>query len=699
MRIATDAALIERAGVRDETEFGIQFNAKMARILSKQIYSNVIQAPIREIICNAWDSQRAAGKLDVPIRVHLPNQWEPWFEVQDEGVGLDHDTMLRVYTQYGASTKALNNDDIGGLGLGCKAPFAYADAFSVVSVYGGMSRSYSLFKNERGIPALALLGEQPSNSPQGVTVRVPVKSQDFGRFLQETQKVLRWFDTPFEVSGNTHYQKLSPKMDPTFRSSDWYYQECDYYSRESALVIMGNVAYPIQVDQVNPRYRDMLQSYSYSLIMHFAIGELDVSPTREDLSYDPVTVAMIERKLDLILSECKQIMEAQLSSCTSLWQARCVVTSWGSRDIARTLYKVLQSQGLSCVWQGEQIESQSIYVNNVPGITKEEPGAHVMKVTSAHRCESVSYVEPRSNVMFILGDCADASARARKAYADRNSHVYVIQGDAPAQARMVQYLGAPDLILASSLPKADRKRMPFKGHVYKPRDGWGRQYKSHNWGDETALTTDQSGYYVTQIHWDAVNDKDEPIKLDAMITLARELGWITRTDKVWGINKTNSKLLTGSQTWIRFDTWFLEQVKAQLQDASLLMGMSVQQTVQEMANRLLLQNDGTGARLMMNHWGHMQNTLGELARSYVKAQNTQMDIKKINFMRKAVIMCKLQDAIPRGVDLVHAWNQVICTYPLLEFIQGRTDAASWGHMTTYVQLMDADLAAREREAA
>lgn len=699
MRIATDTALIERAGVSDETEFGIQFNAKMARILSKQIYSNVIQAPIREIICNAWDSQRAAGKLDVPIRVHLPNQWEPWFEVQDKGVGLDHDTMLRVYTRYGASTKALNNDDIGGLGLGCKAPFAYSDAFSVMSVHDGVCRSYSLFKNERGIPALALMGEQVTQSANGVTVRVPVKSQDFDRFLQETQKVLCWFDTPFEVTGNSKYTKLVPQVTDTYKGAGWYFREYDRYGRDSSLAIMGNVAYPIQPDQLNSRYHSILKMYNFSLVIHFPIGELDVSPTREDLSYDPITVAQLERKLEEIYLSCKQIMERNLNSCVNLWQARCEVATWHSQEIPRMILGWLGKQNLNCVWQGIPVQSGSIRLDQVPGVSKETPAASVSRVTSAHRCESVQSVEPTKRSVFIMADCADASARARKAYADKNFHVYVIQGDSHARDRMVQHLGSPDVILASSLEKAARKQMPFKGHAYKARDGWGRQYKSHNWGDETRLTQNQTGFYVTQIHWDAVDEKDEPIKLDAMMSLARELGWMSTTEKVWGINKTNCKLLTGSQTWIRFDVWFMNQVKAQLQDASLLMGMSVQQTVQQMAQRLQLNNDGTGAHLMMKHWGHMQNTLGELARSYAKAQNTQMDIKKINSMRKAVIICKLQHEIPQGVDLVHAWNQAILTYPLLEFVQGRTDAATWDHTATYVQLMDADLAARVREAA
>ena len=46
-------------------------------ILSSKLYSNPILAIVRELLTNAYDSHKAAGKEDVPIKVNLPSYLEP----------------------------------------------------------------------------------------------------------------------------------------------------------------------------------------------------------------------------------------------------------------------------------------------------------------------------------------------------------------------------------------------------------------------------------------------------------------------------------------------------------------------------------------------------------------------------------------------------------------------------------------------
>ena len=143
----THSAIVERDGIANDGAFSIQFNAKMAKILSDGLYSDKIQSIVREIACNAVDSHVEAGYADRPIEVHLPTTWEPWFHVRDFGVGLDHNQVIGIYTVYGASTKTNSNEFIGQLGLGSKSPFSYVDAFDVTARKDGVERQYSMYKN------------------------------------------------------------------------------------------------------------------------------------------------------------------------------------------------------------------------------------------------------------------------------------------------------------------------------------------------------------------------------------------------------------------------------------------------------------------------------------------------------------------------------------------------------------------------
>ena len=116
------------------TNFTIKASSKMFKILSSGLYSNKIKAVIREVSCNAVDANVDAGRADIPIVVHLPNENEPFFSIKDSGTGLTPEQMVDIYTSYGTSTKTDRNDQIGALGLGSKSPFSYVDQFTVTSI-------------------------------------------------------------------------------------------------------------------------------------------------------------------------------------------------------------------------------------------------------------------------------------------------------------------------------------------------------------------------------------------------------------------------------------------------------------------------------------------------------------------------------------------------------------------------------------
>ena len=101
-------------------------------ILSKNLYSDPVRAVIRETICNAWDSHIKAGKTNIPIKATYDGDN---IVVQDFGTGIPHEDIPTIYGVFGGSMKILDDTQTGGFGLGCKAPFAITESFTVQDIY------------------------------------------------------------------------------------------------------------------------------------------------------------------------------------------------------------------------------------------------------------------------------------------------------------------------------------------------------------------------------------------------------------------------------------------------------------------------------------------------------------------------------------------------------------------------------------
>jgi hypothetical protein len=285
------------SNVSEIGEFRIRNSAKAFNILSSGLYANKIKAIIRELSCNAIDSHTAAGKADVPYDVHLPNTLEPWFSIRDYGTGLNHEQVKNIYTTYFESTKTTSNEFIGALGLGSKSPFAYTDNFTVTAIQDNEKRIYSAFINDQGVPSIALMMEETTDEPNGVEVKFGVEERyDFYKFEEEARSVYKWFKQRPVVSGVSSFQFTeieyeSENIIPGVHSTTRGYR---------SMAVMGNIAYPIDIPNVEKNLGELRTLLDCNLVMEFAIGELDFQASREGLSYIPQTIASIKRKLEAV---------------------------------------------------------------------------------------------------------------------------------------------------------------------------------------------------------------------------------------------------------------------------------------------------------------------------------------------------------------------------------------------------------------
>lgn len=290
----------------DSQDFKIKANSKAFKILSSNLYKDKILAICRELICNAYDSHVQAGKKDIPVVVTVPTAANPNFIVEDFGLGLSKEEVEQIYTTYFESTKTNTNELIGGLGLGSKSPFAYTTSFTVIATKDEVQNTFVAFIGDGGLPQISLLVTQPvPGKSNGVRVEVPVQSSDCYLFRDSLAK-LQWFETVPEVIGNSGITQHH-----LFNRLNEYGFATEVSYKRNRMAVMGNIAYPISIDHVENADRMMskiisLTTYDINIYLKFDIGELDIAPSREELSYDKKTQGVILNKLVWVYSQLEQ---------------------------------------------------------------------------------------------------------------------------------------------------------------------------------------------------------------------------------------------------------------------------------------------------------------------------------------------------------------------------------------------------------
>ena len=312
---------IETVGDLQSTEFRIQFDEKMAHLLSTALYSDKISSLIRELSCNAADSHIAAGHHK-PFDVTLPTRLQPNFILRDYGTGLTPDQVQDVYTVYGASDKTNSNKLTGCMGLGSKTPACYHTKSATIDSYvDGKHWSYSFHTGPNGVPCLTKLIEESTTEPNGVKITVPVAPIDIGNFLTKATEIYRWFRVRPNVTPQLNYPQTQLMLNK--------YPICDKTS-----VVMGNVRYPVTDWGLE---KDLKILYNCNLLLEIPIGSVEPAVSREQLQYTDRTKATIRKKLQEIYDD---IVKTDLyKDCKTLHQARIKLLSSKLPQVLWPLFK------------------------------------------------------------------------------------------------------------------------------------------------------------------------------------------------------------------------------------------------------------------------------------------------------------------------------------------------------------------------
>lgn len=271
-------------------------------------YSDPMMACLRELAVNARDSHVEAGNPD-PIEVLLPTEMEPELVIRDRGIGLHPQMAVDVFTLYGKSTKRDSDEFTGMLGIGSKSPLAYCEAFTVIARKDGVQTTLLVGRGKDEVGELSDLIE-PTDEPDGVTIKIPVEPKDFSAFEKKARWLFKFWQSPVLVNG----ERLDNGQISGFtRLNDEIALGDPDYSYEDSYVVMGDVPYRVPSEHRklrlnhDPTYvlgehyrtrrgrgRQLINHvYEMPFIVWVPIGTVQFTPDRENLK-------MKERTLDTL---------------------------------------------------------------------------------------------------------------------------------------------------------------------------------------------------------------------------------------------------------------------------------------------------------------------------------------------------------------------------------------------------------------
>lgn len=476
MKLHAGTNVIEKSGQFEESKFSIEASSKAFFILSDGLYSNKILAVVRELSTNAYDSHVEAGKSDVPFDVHIPTHLEPTFFIRDYGTSMNHEDCMQLYTTYFRSTRNNSNDAVGCLGLGSKAPFAYSDSFTVEAYLDGTRRLYTAYKNEDGSPVFSLLDETVTSEPNGIKVSINVNTNDVNRFHNEAVRVYEYF----KVKPNFIGQKLSFRnIDKVLAGKNWYFDD----NANDNLIIMGQIAYPIDtyqlisnLDKSFERHRRFVE-HSDGLRIFVNIGDVDITPSRESLSYSRETKNNILTIVDAITHEIKDKIEEQIANQPSLFKARMKYVQISNQ--CSSISTAMESLQKSIAWKDiklfDSVAGEYINIKDKIVLNSLDKSQYRSKVDIKYGIERMCFTE---NAKFFIDDLTRGGlSRIRQYMKDRSgsqiSYVYKLKDNETIDnCNLLVMMGnasKEDVILTSTLEKVNYNRTrSFSGGSSEP---------------------------------------------------------------------------------------------------------------------------------------------------------------------------------------------------------------------------------------
>jgi hypothetical protein len=304
------------------------------------LYSNTALAVIREYSTNARDAHVAAGCPERPIEVTLPNTFDNTLIIKDFGTGMSKDDITDHFSKYGWSSKRDTDDETGTLGLGCKSGLTYTSQFTLVTVQDGIANTVLVTREEAGGGVVQVIDTEQTDEPNGTEVRIPSKNHmvmretamDFFQYWDRGTVLVDGEEPPCIWDEDQDQIKVDDDIMVTLHG----YNKAGYSNvRKPSMIVMGGVAYPIDLNKVSSSSREgyslVSSSDYYRFVARVPIGTVNFVPSREALNYNKRTLDTITTAWEYVRGALHRHVQRTIDAAPNHKEAWRIWDNWHAR--------------------------------------------------------------------------------------------------------------------------------------------------------------------------------------------------------------------------------------------------------------------------------------------------------------------------------------------------------------------------------
>jgi hypothetical protein len=697
------------------------------KILSDGLYGHKIRAVIRETSTNALDGN-IAMKLNNPgyegpaFYIHLPTELQPYYEARDFGIGLGFcvvdgdeletdlgnlkfgpalysecedyiaeqesaygltiiDEVTEMYTTYFHSNKIQSNDFIGCKGLGAKSPFAVCSAFTVTSIFNGEKRYYSAYLD--GFPACVPMTDAEGNpvvektdEHPGLIVRVPVKDSQIEQYHSEAKKLYPYFKVKPVITYPKDFE--IPEQEFVFEGKGWKMR--DNGGRANA--IMGSIAYPMsRYEAISDKAANVVAA---PIDIEFNLGDLEIQPSREGLSYEQATIAALNARLEAVSDEILEVVGKEFDGCECLWDAKLKAHEdiFGIHGVLKKLASIVDMKSIT--WKGQSIADKEINIEKV----REDYLIEAWKFAFHKRKKKYGIAKKPKNATKKSATCVKVNPKAtfyeidlpKGAYGRLNYQVqccgaepiYAMRfGSMQAKIAFADRVGIPvsRIKKASSLPEVPRtssmSRYSNSSQVFVHTGRWGGKNLHSSW-ESVEIDLNEGGVYVPMCRYKVVDGEENlhPEFVKRVLDNLEDAGF--KPIRVYGVRSKLVKQFEKSDDWV--DLWTYVKNLLNIQSTK----MDVKRHVANVTS-LMRFDYRSGFRNMLNsHFNTCKFDFGTGAfADFINVFQTMQcskDFIRCSYAYMGLMRIAEIDIVDSDCDLSKEFNKIRKIYPMLDYM-------------------------------